>query len=148
MKYLGIISVGGMNKVKCEKKDGTIKSYTATEDVLKELENNIKIDDLINVEFDKETYIMCSVKKFIPKKELYTNVKNGYQPSFKKQGTNYDETILERATLASAMSLAGELNDVNSNNVEEVVIKLYNLGLKLIKNKVEVKSNNDLEILE
>ncbi len=124
----------GEKQLWCEKKDGTKKWFKANAETIKYAGENLKVGDSITAEFDKETYVITSVKKF---EKGGSNYKGGYQGGYNKGGYQKAQDITEISVYKTVATIITALKDVTVKNVEEVVKKLYEQGLKLVKPEVK-----------
>lgn len=132
-----IFKKAGEKNLFCEKKDGTKKWFKAKPEVITYVNENLKPGDSISAEFDKETYVITSVKKFV---KGGSNYNGGYNGGYQKQ-----QDITEISVYKTVATIITALKDVTVKNVEEVIEKLYKQGLKLVKPEVKKEESTPKE---
>jgi len=63
MKYIKIVKVGGVRKIKCQRKDGEIKNYKAKEAVVDYVKENFKDGDALIAEFTEGVIVKATKYK-------------------------------------------------------------------------------------
>jgi hypothetical protein len=115
----------------CEKKDGTVKKFKATPEVIAYATKALKVGDSVKCEFNTTTYIIEKVIKYNQEtsKGKYSGYKSGYSaPSD------------ERSVYATVGTMIAGMKLTNVKDVKEAVKELFAQGMELVKTKVEEKS--------
>ena len=119
----------GRNKIKCRKKNDEEKAFKSTRQARDYARENFKKGDSVRATFDNETYEITKLQKM--EKKNYAN--KGYG------NRNTSKEMTEMSVYKTVGTIVSGLEDVTTKNVEEIVAKLYDQGLALVKGKSSTK---------
>lgn len=130
MKYVGITKGG---KIRCTRKDGETKDYSAEKPVIEYAKNNFKKDDIVIGEFKKGVLVKLS------KRQIKQDTTKSYSNNYK----NSDNIDRQSAVKSASVALTA-IDGITVDNYEEVYTNLIVMGLNAINGKSTVtKTTND-----